>query len=109
MRYADDSCRSALLQRLLPLREREPYNAALDMRFASETQPDPNPLLPYVRFRAANFFRRPSARGPIGDAGPGPPRRLCVPEVLGNQLDRSYIRSVLRRLTYTAPVWTANS
>src|SRR6266436_6545302 len=40
MRYADDSCRSALLQRLLPLREREPYSAALDMRFASETQPD---------------------------------------------------------------------
>jgi len=33
------------------------------MRFASETQPDPNPLLPYVRFRAANFDRRPSARG----------------------------------------------
>jgi hypothetical protein len=63
MRYADDSCRSALLQRLLPLREREPYSAALDMRFASETQPDPNPLLPYVRFRAANFDRRPSARG----------------------------------------------
>ncbi len=55
MRYADDSCRSALLQRLLPLREREPHSAALDMRFASETQP--NPLLPYVRFRAANFDR----------------------------------------------------
>jgi len=52
MRYADDSCRSALLQRLLPLREREPYSAALDMRFASKTQPDPNPLLHYVRFRA---------------------------------------------------------
>jgi len=63
MRYADDSCRSALLQRLLPLREREPYSAALDMRFASGTQPDPNPLLPYGRFRAANFDRRPSARG----------------------------------------------
>jgi hypothetical protein len=53
MRYADDSCRSALLQRLLPLRERGPYSAALDIRFASETQPDPNPLPPYVR--AANF------------------------------------------------------
>ena len=66
MRYADDSCRSALLQRLLPLREREPYSAALDIRFASETQPDPNPLLPYVRFRAAHFDRRPSARGRSG-------------------------------------------
>src|ERR1039457_2986287 len=64
MRYADDSCRSALLQRLLALREREPYGAALDMRFASETQPDPNPLPPYVRFRAANINRRPSARDP---------------------------------------------
>jgi len=63
MRYADNSCRSALLQRLLPLREREPYSAALDMRFASRTQPDPNPLLPYGRFRAANFDRRPSTRG----------------------------------------------
>ena len=63
MRYADDLCRLALLQRLLPLREREPYSAALDMRFASGTQPDPNPLLPYGRFRAANFDRRPSARG----------------------------------------------
>jgi len=63
MRYADDSCRSALLQRLLPLRDREPYGAALDMRFASETQPDRNPLPPYVRFRAANINRRPSARG----------------------------------------------
>ena len=62
MRYADDSCRSALLQQL-PLREREPYSAASDIRFASETQRDPNPLLPYVRFRAANFGRRPSARG----------------------------------------------
>jgi len=38
-----------------------------------------------------------------------PPRRLCVPQVFGNQSDCSYIRSVLRRLTYTAPVWTANS
>src|ERR1700682_975699 len=63
MRYADDSSRSALLQRLLPLREREPYGAALGMRFASETQPDPIPLLPYVRCRAANFYGRPSARG----------------------------------------------
>src|ERR1039458_4940391 len=54
------------LQRLLPLREREPYSAALDIRFASETQPDPNPLLPYVRFRAAHFDRRPSARGRSG-------------------------------------------
>src|ERR1017187_2049243 len=63
MRYADDSCRSALLQRLLPLRQREPYGAALDMRFASENQPDRNPLPPYVRFRTANINRRPSARG----------------------------------------------
>ncbi len=56
MRYADDSCRSALLQRLLPLRELAPYSAALNMRLASETQPDPNPLLPYAHwFRAANF------------------------------------------------------
>src|ERR1019366_3729168 len=62
MRYADD-CRIASLQRLLPLREREPYRAALDLRFASETQPDPNPMLPYARVRAANFDRRPSARG----------------------------------------------
>jgi hypothetical protein len=31
------------------------------VRFASETQPDPKPLLPYGR--AANFDRRPSARG----------------------------------------------
>src|ERR1700681_4744124 len=62
MRYADDSCRSALLQRLLPLREREPYGAALGMRFASETQPDPIPLLPYVRCPAANFDAPPSAR-----------------------------------------------
>jgi hypothetical protein len=34
------------------VREREPYSAALDKRFASETQPDPNPPLHYVRFRA---------------------------------------------------------
>jgi hypothetical protein len=73
MRYADDSCRSALLQRLLPLREREPYGAALDMRFASETQPDRNPLLPYVRFRAANFDRQPSARGRSATFNPHPP------------------------------------
>jgi hypothetical protein len=63
MRYADDSCRSALLQRLLPLREREPSSAPLYMRFASETQPDPNPLLSNVRCRAANLDTRPSGRG----------------------------------------------
>jgi hypothetical protein len=63
MRYADDLCRSAPLPRLLPLREKERYRAALDMRFASETQPDPNPLLPYARFLAANFDRRLSAHG----------------------------------------------
>jgi hypothetical protein len=52
MRYADDSCRSAPLQRLLPLREREPYSAALDMRFASETQPDPS--LPFATGRVGD-------------------------------------------------------
>jgi hypothetical protein len=30
-----------------------------------------------------------------------------VPQVFGNQSDRSYIRSVSRRLTYTAAAWTA--
>ena len=51
MRYADDSCRPALLQRLLPLRERESYSAALDRRFASETQTDPEPPVATVSNR----------------------------------------------------------
>jgi hypothetical protein len=35
--------------------------------------------------------------------------RLCVSHVFGNQSDRAYILSVLRRLTYTAAAWTGNS
>jgi len=99
MRYADDSCRSALLQRLLPLREREPYSAALDMRFASETQPDRNPLLPYVRLRAANLDRRPSARGllshgqrrpAIGGHITGADRPIGTVDPLRSYANRSY-------------------
>jgi hypothetical protein len=62
------------LQRLLALRDSKPYSAALDMRFASESQPNPNPLLPYVRFRVAKVDWRPPARGfgngPIGRPDP---------------------------------------
>ena len=62
------------MQRLLPLRDSKPYSAALDMRFASESQPDTNPLLPYVRFRVAKVDWRPPARasGKVQLAAPTP-------------------------------------
>ena len=67
MRYADDSCRSALLQRLLPLRERAPYSAALDIRFASETQRDPNPLLPLCPLPGGQFWQATVSSWPVSD------------------------------------------
>jgi hypothetical protein len=38
MQYADDSCRSALLALLLPLRASGPHWAAFDMSCASEIE-----------------------------------------------------------------------
>lgn len=59
------SVAAQLLLRLLPLRERKPYSAALDVRVASETPPDPNALLSMSASGQPIFDRRPSARDPV--------------------------------------------